>query len=276
MLRNFLSDSRFLKMGIAFSFTMVMSCSANILTDFSNKTTEEAYLENALKAINIGDYDGALGYLNSITSGYRHDPKVSKAAAAAYAGKCGLNFFNMVTTISTATVDTPLMMLMKAFQLVNVTPLSCDMSQYEIEIKYGTTSASRPADINLFMSILGMAKMGTYLRALADTDQDTIVDPGFADACTVPTISDANTIEIGTGLGLVLDNITALTAALAGNGAIVALQALQAACGANCTITDINSPSWNVVAVKVIRSAIKSSTFGIQGCANALFATCCP
>ncbi len=256
--------------------TSGMSCSANIYTDISNKSTEQALLEDAVKAINKGDYDGAIAYLGRITSSFRHEAKVSKTAAAAYAGKCGLNFFDMITTISTATSDTPLMMLMKAFQTVTVTPASCDTAQTELESKYGTVSAARPTDINLFMAILGMAKMGTYLRSLADTDQNAIVDAGFADACAAGTITDANTKEVGTGLGLLLDNISSLTAAVAGNGAITALAALQAACGASCVITDINSASWTVPNIKVIRSAIKSNTFGIQNCANAPFVTCCP
>ena len=284
MLQNYPIDSnhlrvrgvKMLKIISVLILTTAMSCSANIYTSISDQNTEQALLENAVKAINNGDYDSAIEYIGRITSSFRRDPKVSKTAAAAYAGKCGLNFFDMVTTITAVTADTPLMMMMKAFQTVTVTPSSCNTAQLEIENKYGMTSAARPTDINLFLAILGMAKMGTYLRSLADVNQDAVVDAGFADACTVGTITDANTIEVGTGLGLLLDNITSLTASVAGNAAITALAALQLVCGAPCVITDVNSPSWTAANIKVIRSAIKSNTFGIQGCANAPFVTCCP
>ncbi len=280
MLQNFHFDSKyfsiFFKCTVVFLLVTVLSCSGNIYTDMSNKTTEEALLENALKAINSGDYDGAIGYIGQITSAFRHDASVSKAAAAAYAGKCGLNFFNMVTTITSVTAATPLLLFMNAFTTVTVSPSSCDSSQAEIEFKYGATSALRPADINLFLAILGIAKMGTYLRSIADPLQTGTVNASFVDACAAGTITDLQTKEVGTGLGLVLDNIASLTAAVAGNSAITSLAALQAACGAACVITDVNSANWTAANIKVIRSAIKSNSFGIQNCANNPFVTCCP
>ena len=281
MLQKFLFGSKkgfkIIKFISVLMLTLATSCNGNVYTDMSNKTTEQALLENAVKAINKGDYDGAIAYLAQITSAFRHDAKVSKTAAAAYAGKCGLDFFNMVTTITAVTANTPMIMLMKAFQTVTVFPASCDTAQAEIEFKYGAVSAARPADINLFMAILGMAKMGTYLSSIADTTpKDGLVDAGYVDSCLPATISDANTKEVGTGLGLILDNITSLTAAVAGNGAIAALAALQAACGASCVITDINSASWTPANIKVIRSAIKSTSFGIESCGAAPFVTCCP
>ncbi len=256
--------------------TLVFSCNGNAYTELSNKTTEEALLENAIKSINLGNYDAAIAFLDQIISGFRHEAKVTKTAAAAYAGKCGLNFFNMITSITAVTADSPMLLMMKAFQTVTVTPASCDTAQFEIEIKYGATSASRPSDINLFMAILGLAKMGTYLRSLADIDQTGTVDVAFADACAVATITDLNTKKVGTGLGLVLDNITALTAAVAGNSAITGLATLQAACGAACVITDVNSANWTPANIKIIRSAIKSTSFGIQGCVDPVFTNCCP
>ncbi len=280
MLQKSHFDSRFylkiLRIIAIVFVTLFMSCNGNLYTDMSNKNTEEALLESALKAINSGDYDGAIVYLGKITSAYRHDAAVSKAAAAAYAGKCGLNFFNMVTTITSVTAATPLLLFMNAFTAVTVVPASCDSSQLEIETKYGTTSAARPADINLFLAILGIAKMGTYLRSIADPLQTGSVNASFVDACAVGTITDAQTKEVGTGLGLLLDNIASLTAAVAGNSAITSLAALQAACGAACVITDVNSANWTAGNIKLIRSAIKSNSFGIQNCANNPFVTCCP
>lgn len=280
MLQKFHFDSKFLlnifKMTFVFFLTIVMSCSGNVYTEMSNKNTEEALLESALKSINSGDYDGAIASLNKITSAYRHDASVSKAAAAAYAGKCGLNFFNLVTTITGVTAATPLLLFMNAFTAVSVVPASCDSSQAEIEFKYGATSAVRPADINLFLAILGIAKMGTYLRSIADPLQTGSVNASFVDACAVGTITDVQTKEVGTGLGLLLDNIASLTAAIAGNSAITSLAGLQAACGAACVITDVNSANWTAANIKIIRSAIKSNSFGIQNCGNNPFVTCCP
>ena len=97
MLQKFLFGSKkgfkMIKFISVLMLTLATSCNGNVYTDMSNKTTEQALLENAVKAINKGDYDGAIAYLAQITSAFRHDAKVSKTAAAAYAGKCGLDFF---------------------------------------------------------------------------------------------------------------------------------------------------------------------------------------
>jgi hypothetical protein len=280
MFPNFHIDSKKIyisaRMILITLLSMTISCGANVYGPMSNTKTEEALLEAGIAYSNVKDYDNAIASLDQITSGFRQDPRVIKAVTGAYAGKCGLDFLALVTAISTATSDTPLMMMMKAFQSVTVVPSYCYSAQLAMESKYGPTSAARPADINLFMAILGISKMGTYLRFDADKDQNGVVDGAYSDSCLPATISDADVKQVGTGLGLLLDNLTALSAAVSGNSAITALAALQAACGPTCVITNPNSASLNAAAVKIFRSMIKSVTFGIEACPDNPFVTCCP
>jgi hypothetical protein len=260
-----------------------LSCGGtNLFNNTGNPDTEEALLEAGLKYINKGDYDSAITALDKITSAFRGTERVTKAVAAAYAGKCGLTFFDFVNGLSSATASTPMLLFMNAFQNITVSPSYCDNAQAAIEARYGTNSALRSTDINFFLAVLGMAKVGAYLRDIADTDQDGAVDATFTSACTnnAANITDGEIKEVGSGLGLLLSNITAISAALAGNAAIAALNGLNTACGASCQITDPNSASWTGGAagsIMLIRRILDEQDFGIMtNCNDATLVTCCP
>ena len=256
------------------------ACGANIFSASASKTSDESLYEDALKLIDDADFDGAIAKILLMTTANQNTEEVQRSLAGAYAGKCGLIFLDMMEGLSSGT-GTPFNIFMSGFTSITVTPASCYTSQTTLETKFGATAAARDnSDVNMFMAVLGMAKIGTYLREKADADQDGVVDAAF-NACNAGSISDAEVKQVGTGLGMVIDNFTAVAAAVSGgSGALDAIANLQAACALMpsnpCTITDPNSASWDATRIKAIRSIIKSTSYGIQSCADAGIVTCCP
>ena len=267
-------------------FFFLTSCnpSANILKNLSAKTSDEAMYEDALKLVDTQDYAGAISKILATTASFQTNTTVKQTLAGAYAGKCGLVFLTFVKNLSGAT-GAPLSFLMSAFTSVTVSPSDCYLAQTTTESTFGSTSSARGTDTNFFLAVLGMVKIGTYLRASADTNQDGVVDtvatvPSLSadyDSCNSSSISDANVIQVGTGLGLILDNLAAISSSLSGTSS-TGFATLQTACALitpnPCTITDPNSANWTATTIKAIRSVIKSNTFGIESCALGLL--CCP
>jgi hypothetical protein len=262
------------------SFVLLTSLSCgdtNLLQYSGSRKTDQALLESGIKYINAGDYDSAIADLTKITSGFRLQEKVVKALTGAYAGKCGFDFITFTGDIGGASANTAMEILMSAFTTVAVSPSHCYLAQQTLEEAYGTVSASRPSDINFYLALLGMARVGTQLREVGDSDGDGVVGPGFASACEAAAdISDLQVKYVGSGLGLLFDNIAAITAAVSGSDALDDLQLMSVACGAACTITDPNSASWDGPTMNLMRDMIETDGFGIMGCNNADPTTCCP
>ncbi len=274
-----------LLLGFCFGTTLGTSCgSNNIYKGFSKQDSDKALLIDAKQLINKADYDGALTKLNAITTSFREsaDTKISfyETHAAASAGKCGLDFVAFTTSFSgssnlvTKTRD--------AFLNRTVLASACDDAQADMEAI--GTNTQRDSNQNFFMAVLGLAKMGTYLRAASDFDNNGLADPGWS-GCSVdytapPTqtgISDADVAEVLTGMGLLLDNIAAIGANVAGLDA-TAVTNFDASCKTltglpSCSFThtsDITAP-----VVKAFRKFIDSTTDGIGNCAHQAGGVCC-
>jgi hypothetical protein len=280
MCLNFRSAIKFyLRLVLVFFLSFSLSCGAsNVFENTGNRETDQALLEAGIQYINDGDYDAAIRELEKITSSFRRTPRVVKAIAGAYAGKCGMEFVQLINDIGGSSGTTPLMLLMNAFQSRVISPSDCNSAQIAIESVYGSVSAIRPTDLNFFLALLGMTKVGTYLRSIADADQDGAVDVTFTNACTDDddNITDDEVKQVGSGMGLILDNITAITAAVSGSDALDALETLAGLCGASCTITDPNDAGWDAATVKVMRSVVAHEDFGIMTCNDPTLVGCCP
>jgi hypothetical protein len=258
-----------------------LSCgSDNLLKYTGSRDTDQARYEAARKFINDQDFASAVTELEKITSGFRDDPKFVQTLAGAYAGKCGLtNFLDFSAAIGGVSANTPMETLMGAFTATpSLSPNDCYNAQVALETKYGTNSASRSDDVNFFLALIGMARLGTQLRESADNDANGAIDGTFASACTnnATNLLDSEVRLIGSGLGLLIQNIAVVTANIAGSDALTDLALLAGVCGAACTITDPAVASWNAADLNLMRDMIETDTFGIMGCNNMDPTTCCP
>ncbi|MCX7977442.1 MAG: hypothetical protein N2578_00390 [Bdellovibrionaceae bacterium] len=264
---------------------LITGCSGyNQLKAMAPKNSDEALYEDALKAVNAGQYDSAISIINNqISLGFRSNPPVVRTLTSAYSGKCGLDFLTFIEGIQSGG-SSPFALAMSGFTNASVVTSGCQNAQNTIENYFGTSPSQRTPSDNFFMAFLGLAKIGAMLRSKADVNQDGNVDTGF-DVCDSGDISDNEIKYVGTGLGLLLQNITAVGAALGGAGS--AINALDTLCDSlpppnPCEITDVNSSNWTtgtMGTITMIRRLAASTSFGITAgfCSNySNPATCCP
>ena len=268
------------------------SCNGNFFKELATKTSDSARYEDALKSIDTGDYDSAIASILATSTAYQADSKVIQTLAGAYAGKCGQDFISIISGMS-ASAGAPFTFFMNIFTTISVVPASCSLAQTQIE-RLGATAAVRTTDQNIFMFILGISKIGTYLKSVADVlpatgvGGDGTTDAGFSSCRNQASMTDAQVKQVITGLGLVLDNVAAVGASVSGSAAITAISNFNAACviavGGSCTITDVNSASITTALLDYFRELIMTSDFGIgAACTSAqalpvsgVSTTCCP
>lgn len=250
----------------------------------SRQATDDQIYETILDLINDGKYDVALSVFTLLSSGYRDQPRVVLSEAGAHAGLCGLDFIDFTSRIGS---DTPLFaQVMEAFTWTDVRPFECQAAQEWIESKLGETREIRDADldpviagnVDFSMAVFGLAKIGAVLRGRADVDQDGTVDGGF-DSCSAQSLTDADVVLVGTGLGAFFDNFSTIAASL-GSSTNATLGGLQALCAALspdlCRILSTQDAAWeNADSLKLIRGLVKSSRIGIEaGNENNPFLNC--
>ncbi|MBX3042004.1 MAG: hypothetical protein KF789_14955, partial [Bdellovibrionaceae bacterium] len=219
-----------------------------------------------------------------MSSGGQSAQKVVQTRAGIYAGKCGLDFLDFVSKLDQA--PSPFSLFMGAFRGVAVDPAHCQTAQDLIETSFGTTGVQREAllgprvggNVNLFMAVLGMTKIGVQLRSAADVDGaggngNGTVDAGY-DSCDPASLSDGALAGVGTGFALLLDNLTAITSSLS-NGNATLLDGLSAACSDPsiatnpCTVTSASDPIWSdPTTLMIVRSLVKSQNLGIESCTS--------
>jgi hypothetical protein len=234
---------------IIFTSVLVIAtgCS-NIFKAASNQTTDEAKLEEIRKLTNSKNWDDALTQLQSLSTEEKAKTSTIEIWASVYAGRCGLDFAQYLSDLTDADLSTSTMFkyFMNAFTGVTVHPSDCDLAQAKME-EISTVSANRTTSQNLFMAILGMVKIGVYLRSIADVNgtgnlgndaADTPADGGTYDSCDTTKLTKVNVQKIMTGLGLVTSNATALGAVLGSGSISDALDGINTVCNGSCGITD--------------------------------------
>ncbi|MEK6773309.1 MAG: hypothetical protein AABY64_05180 [Bdellovibrionota bacterium] len=267
-------------------FPLISSCGGNMYNDISSKNSAAALLEDAKNALDDQDYSTAITKILEMqssnldsymtcrtTDGRRNCPR--EILAGAYAGKCGFNFLTFIGTISSSS-GAVFKFLMNTFTSTTISPDDCYEAQKVIET-IGTGSALT-SDQQIFMALLGMAKIGVYLRDEADTDQDGATDVIFNSCDTIDIagvssgISDTNVKQVITGLGLFLTYSASLSSS---GSATTDLSAISAVCGAACNVTDPDSPALDAAAVATFRDIMKSLLYGIETC-DPISPLCCP
>lgn len=216
-----------------------LGCS-NVFKSASQKDTDAALYEDALKMMDSQDWDGAIAKFTSMSANYKTDSEVIESWAGALAGKCGLDFIGYFTNLGSASLtgSTIFKYLMNAWTDKIIYPNYCTLAQSKLE-EISTNPANRTSGQNIFMAVLGMVKIGVYLRNNMDVDGANGLGDGTTDAppggftyssCASTRLSDANLNEVITGLGLVTANLVYLTAVLSSGSMTGALNAVNTAC----------------------------------------------
>ncbi len=205
---------------ILFCSAALIQC-ANIFEPLTPKDTNAAYLYSARLKIDAGQYAEALTDLGQIDAEYASQNDVRITFASAYAGECGMEFipfFNSISTIN-LTGTTIFKYLRASFTDKATTPTSCTEAEKKLK-EIGATSAARLAamngekEVNMLMAILSMAKIGSYLRVTSDVDGTNSLGDGTTDAsfdsCDSTKLTDTQVLEIATGFGLLVENLSAI------------------------------------------------------------------
>jgi hypothetical protein len=253
---------------------LINSCgNTNVFQSMASKTSDEALLEDVNKLLNEKSWTLALSKLSGLSAETRSQYEVIKIEASIYAGKCGLDMLQFITSFGAGAIFKN---FMSGFQAVVPFPADCQTAQTLIENQFGQTASdrinnlgvARGSDVNVFMAVLGTAKIGAQLGAKADlSPKDGTMDAGFT-GCSSGSITDSEIAQVGTGFALLLANFTAISAQFdpSSAAAISSLNTLCATLSPNpCLITDPNNPSWaNPATILAFRALVRSASVGID------------
>ena len=259
-----------------FSF-FLSSCGPNALSSLGSQTSDEYYMEEAEKANNTQDYDKALDILlNKLSSSAQASVPGKELLASAYAGKCGFNFVNYVTSLSEASGTAVFNTMMQPFVGVATAPEYC-LSSLQTMDTLGAPG-SRTANQNFFSAITGLVLMGASIRAYADKDGTGGNGNGSMDSagmiCDDTLVTNDQMNDIIVGYGYFVTNLAYVSAEALGADSFDSLNDSVAVCnslGGDCTITDKD----NVTAPTrlAIRKLLHTSEYGI-GNANSIITAC--
>jgi hypothetical protein len=262
-----------LKVGVIFCVTgTLLSCGGNIFQAMSSKTSRDAIIEEIRNLTNELRFSEAVVLIEAnptiLTS--REDRFLF---ATAYAGSCGLTFASIFESLSSAS-GSPMEFSKNAFTTIPVNPDHCYEAQLWLE-SIGTVG-ERTTNENIALFLIGISKVGTYLRNRADTDMDGVLDVGY-DSCDPAKLPAADVKQIISGFGLMIENLAAIGSNLSGglSGSITGVGAVCTGLGLSCNVTDPNAVS-NADADS-FRDAIKSDSttdLGIESCS--ISPACCP
>jgi hypothetical protein len=215
------------------------SCAKNVLTNLGSKSSDEALMNDAQVAVNNQNYDLAIDLIaNQMSAEGQQKTSAKELLAAAYAGKCGLNFLSFVDSISKAASGVSAYKLVSTpFVTVVVDPPSCLNALNTMQSI--APVGSRTTSENAFTAITGMSLMGTATRAYTDkvpTNGDGAEDSNNI-ACT---LTDAQMDNVILGFGFMVENFSYLSSSQLGSSS-TALTDIITMCatlgGAACNIT---------------------------------------
>jgi hypothetical protein len=255
------------RIGLAILLLFVnLNCSVNVLETFGDKNTNEALYIDALKAITDGDYAGGLAKIALMTGAYPAMEKVVTLKASAYGGICGINFLTFAQDLGAMTTNL-FPFLVSEFKGATSTKIDACLTGQDLITGIGAVGV-RNNDENMLLLLLAFAKIGNILSFYADTaPADGSADAAY-NVCTVGgsrtaggAISDSDARELGTGITLALEALTAVGSSVnLGSGSLTTLNSVCASLGpANfCAITVPSA--FSVAQVKGVRTMFKEST----------------
>lgn len=267
---------------ITFIFSMT-GCS-NIIESLSNKNSDDALYEAGVMAMNRSDWDTAITKFTSLQSTYFSSEEKKLMIASAYAGKCGLNFMSYAVNLGSISLTGTTLFKYFMNQWTGITVYTSYCATAEQWINAIGTSAQRSNVANFNMMILGMVKVGVFLRDNADIDGvgglgDGTADGGYS-SCTNAVagtgITDAKVDEVVSGFANFLVNASANLSSLSSDvqTAVTALTTFCSTLTVNpCGMTDSSTVTSG--ARDAMRDLLKTLAVGIESCVNGDPNTCC-
>ena len=211
-----------------------LSCSVNALTSFADTRSNEALYYSALSQVNGGSYAAALATIGEMESDYASRREVKTLKASAYAGICGLRFLDMVEALGGISATNRIFpALLDKFRHGSGAKIDACRNA-ELSLESIGAIGTRTADENLFLALVGLAKIGNVLSLYLDDDQDGQVTAS-TDVCprargarpSAPVANDfyePDLRQLAASLMIALANIQAVSAQVdVGNGALTGI-----------------------------------------------------
>lgn len=246
---------------------MLQACGPNALVGLGSETSDEYFIEEAKKANNAQDYNLALDILlNKISVSAQASVSVKELLASSYAGKCGFNFVNYVTSLSSASGTAVFNTMMQPFVGITTKPEYCLASLQTLD-SLGSPG-NRTVNQNFFSAVTGLVLMGASIRAYADKDGTNQNGNGLMDSagmiCNSTLVTDDQMNDMIVGYGYFVTNLAYVTADTLGSTSFNSLNQSVTICnslGGNCTITNKNSVTAQTRLA--IRKLLNTSEYGI-------------
>ena len=276
--------NRSLKLGLILCFVFVTSSSCTNILSQTAQTTDDSLFVSAQISMNSKDYTGALANFNKMSSSYLAQRNVIALKAAAYAGRCGLDFIGLVNAFANIGAGTVLGVLYKTAVKSVVSQETDCVSAEALMFSIGATSAARNVAENLLLGLIEFQRIGSILGQYADQAGSGTIDAGF-DPCvttkgTLPgttglPVNEAQNLSASLMVGfdaLSASGITAFSGS-ASNFQTYCTKMTAISGGTNpCTQT--TPASFTNSELKVLMGLVKTNFFGVGACADATLATC--
>ncbi|MBO9667534.1 MAG: hypothetical protein J7501_12065 [Bdellovibrio sp.] len=233
----------------------------NVLSEFaSGQDTDDALLIDAQKAMDTLKWDDAINiYTVKLSAAGQARRDVKNKLASAYAGKCGVLFFDLIQGLKNSPSPQMFRLFMGIFAGKTLTTAACDQAIATVQ-GLGTVG-QRTESENLYLTILGLARIGTTLSSKLDRNTSDGQLDGVATVCnnaasgaetdgwaadwkaydsnifpSAPAgktafLTDAEVEKVIVGLGLIFENVAALTNSLGGgNSTLTGIDAAKQQC----------------------------------------------
>lgn len=228
-------------------FLSATSCDApNALTEYSSTEKESALLYAAKKAVDNSQWDRAIEILTQEMAPTERQAVASKETLMlAYGGKCGIRFFDLVNQLKNVQTGTVFEILLKLYTNKALNNASCEQSYLTLQ-SLSDDPTGRSKSSNIYAALLGMTQVSATLKAKFDTDNqgggDGYVD-GAIDACANANanlrLTDMDLTTIAIGMGLFLQNVSAIGSEIAGGSILDSLQDVEQLCSTPIDVTGI-------------------------------------
>jgi hypothetical protein len=253
-----------------------LGCS-NVFKGMANKTSDEALFDDVQTLMDKQEWDEAITKLEAMSADFKSRPDVIESWAGIYAGKCGLNFIDYFQALGNANLGgtTIFGYFMAAWSGETTNASYCTLAQAKME-EISDVPSGRTSGQNLFMAVLGMVKIGVYLK------ENFEADGVAASVCTSNTTLDNAVKEVVTGMGLITTNISYLTAVLSNSSLTGSLDTLNTVCNSFPGACGKTDPA-DVTAgdLGTFRDLLKTSRtnptapLGIGNCVDPTVGPCC-
>ncbi len=234
--------------------------------------------------MNGKDYTSALADFKLMSATYLAQRDVVALNAAAYAGRCGLDFIGLVNNFSSIGSSTVLNVLYKNAVGATASQETDCTSAEALMLSISAVASSRTVAENLLTGLIEFQRIGVILGQFADQLGKGTVDSGFN-----PCLTTKGAVPAATGLPVAEAQILSASlmvgfSALSASGISAfssSASSFQTYCTQLKTYTGGSNPctqtapsSFTNTELAAIMGLVKTSFFGVGSCSDTSLATC--